>query len=60
MFYIANKVLTYPCKTVIEDVLSREGIPGEDAFSLLVGSTILSVSYCVIITKTLLILQCRI
>ena len=32
MFYIANKVLTYPCKTVIEDVLSREGVPGEDAF----------------------------
>lgn len=33
MFFTKNKILTYPCKTIIEDVLSREGSADENSFS---------------------------
>lgn len=37
MFYVANKVLTYPCKSILEDVLSRDGVPGPEAFFPITG-----------------------
>ena len=33
MFYIEDKIVTYPCKTILEDVLSRDGIADADSFS---------------------------
>ena len=33
MFYVADKVLTYPCKSILEDVLSREGAATKESFS---------------------------
>lgn len=37
MFYVENKVITYPCKTIVEDVLSRDGPPDENSFSPFMG-----------------------
>lgn len=33
MFYTKNKIIPYPNKTIIEDVLSREGMPGPESYT---------------------------
>ena len=57
MFYTDNKIMTYPSKSIIEDVLTRDGSPNKESFTPysgmnhMIGEQFKNAAVCVTVDK---------